>query len=235
MKNFLPTLFIFLVIFFGVTIISSRAFAAPPAPSATPIPTATPTPPASAPGAAVGQAAPDGSWVPNEEVTFAGKMASRADAFLTWPFENYPWIHIIGTLATAPPPVNPLSSFWSTISKIVYAFLALFILVAAFMIIISRGKNIKLMQFIPRFILVFVFIFLSFALVQFVYQIGDIVQGFFLKNAQGSRLTAHDLLSIAFNYKDFLGYRKAGIQFDEPVFFSLLLVFLRLTMRCQEN
>ncbi len=162
-------------------------------------------------------------WREDQEVTFIGKTAARANAFLEWTLQNYEWIDLGEDAAT-----NPLAVFWSEILRIVLALIVLFILVAAFIMIITRGQNLTIVRFIPRFIIILLFIVLSFAIVRFLYQFFDVIQGFFLATtdpeSQNERLIdPTDLLYIGFDYQ-FMGYRKAGIQYDESAYISLLLV-----------
>lgn len=167
----------------------------------------------------------DGTWVQDPDVTFVGKVGARAGSFLDWTLQNYNWSFVSGGQ-------NPLASFWVTIRNIVYAFLILFILITAFILIVTRGKSVTIMRFIPRFILVILLITFSFALTQFIYQIIDIIQGFFLVNPDPSTVAAHpyiwqgNLLYIGFDYQNFIGYRRYGLPFDESAFISLLLVKL---------
>lgn len=166
-------------------------------------------------------------WVKDQEVTFVGKTATRANEFLEWTLsvENYRWI----TLTQGA--VDPIQQFWGIVRNIVYVMLALFVLGAAFVMIITRGQNLTVMKFIPRFIMILILVVLSFALIRFLYQATDVVQGFFL-NVQdpdthiNRNIGPRDLLYIAFDYETFKGYRKLGIEYDESAFISLLLVKL---------
>ncbi|MDP3987604.1 MAG: hypothetical protein Q8P80_00465 [Candidatus Levybacteria bacterium] len=176
-------------------------------------------------GNQVVQTQPDGAWVNDSEVTFVGKAAARSGNFLDWALQNYNW-------AVTPGGSNPLTGFWATIRNISYAFLALFVLGAAFVLIITRGQNLSAKKLIPKFIGIILLITFSFAIIQFLYQIIDIIQGFFLKNPDPATVSAHpfisqlNLLNIAFDYTNFTGYRLAGSTFDESAFVSLLLVKL---------
>lgn len=169
---------------------------------------------------------PNGSWVSDDEVTFVGKAAARSGSFLDWTLANYNWSFVAGGQS------NPLSSFWASIRNIVYALFALVVLVTAFIMIATRGKSITVMRFIPRFILIVFLVTFSFALVQFIYQIIDAVQGFFLRNPDLASMVKHpfiwqgNLLYVGWNYGDFLGYRVLGPSFDESAFISLLLIKL---------
>ncbi|MCL5970028.1 MAG: hypothetical protein M1450_00800 [Patescibacteria group bacterium] len=155
-----------------------------------------------------------GVWVPDSEVTFVGKAGARAGSFLDWALADYKW-----TTGSA-----NLSNFWIIIRNIVYALCLLFVLGTAFAMIITRGKSVTLKQFIPRFIFIVFLVTFSFALVQFFYQITDIIQGFFLKNSSGALISQKDLLYIGFDYKDFSGLKRLGSEFEESAFISLLLV-----------
>lgn len=168
-----------------------------------------------------GVAPTPGVWVEDPNVTFVGKVAFRSGSLLDWTLQNHNWMFIPSG------GINPLVSFWVTVRNIAYASLAIFILIVAFSIIITRGKNITVMRFIPQFVLVVILITLSFALLQFLYQVIDIIQGFFLKSPSGAGfISQKDLLQINFNYKEFIGYRKYGSAFDESAFMSLLFVKL---------
>jgi hypothetical protein len=162
----------------------------------------------------------EGSWVRDDEVTFAGKVAARSGHFLDWTLANYSWSSVAGTTN------NPLADFWKRIRDIIIAFFILFVLVTAFVIIFTRGRNITFMKFIPRFIGIVLLVVFSFSIIQFIYQVMDAIQGFFLTNTKGAIISQKDLLFVGFDYKGFQGYRIFGPQFDESVFISLLLVKL---------
>lgn len=166
-------------------------------------------------------------WVKDQEVTFVGKTATRSDEFLDWTLsiENYRWI----TLPTGANN-NPIEEFWALVRNIVFVLLALFVLGAAFVMIVTRGQNLTVMRFIPRFIIIIILVVLSFALIRFLYQATDVIQGFFLNvkdpvDGANRNINSSDLLYIAFKY-DFIGFRRVGIEFDESAFISLLLVKL---------
>lgn len=167
-------------------------------------------------------------WVKDQEVTFVGKTATRADEFLNWTLsvENYRWITLPAGANN-----NPIQSFWAIVRNIVFVLLSLFVLGAAFVMIITRGQNLTVMRFIPRFIIIIILVVLSFAIIRFLYQATDVVQGFFLNvqdpvTNENRNINSSDLLFIAFDYPTFLGYRKLGVEYDESAFISLLLVKL---------
>jgi len=167
----------------------------------------------------------DGAWVSDSNVTFVGKVGARAGAFLDWTLQNYNWSFVSNGQ-------NPLASFWAEIRNIVYAFIAIFVLVTAFILIVTRGRSITVMRFIPRFVFIILLVTFSFALAQFIYQIVDIIQGFFLKNPDAVSAATHpfiwqgNLLYIGFDYQNFMGYKVYGSAYDESAFISLLLVKL---------
>lgn len=169
---------------------------------------------------------PPGVWVKDQEVTFVGKTATRANGFLQWTLENYNWVSI-----TADATTDPIQEFWIMVRNIVFVLLLLFILAAAFVMIVTRGQNLTIMKFVPRFVMVLILIFLSYALVRFLYQATDVMQGFFLRvddpvTGQGRFIGPQDLLYIAFDYQTFTGFRQVGFEYDESAFISLLLVKL---------
>ncbi|MCL4354967.1 hypothetical protein M1349_05930 [Patescibacteria group bacterium] len=216
MKKILPFLISFI---FGLIIFSSFSHAyAQINQGTTPVSGSTTTP-------------TDGTWINDSDVTFVGKVGARSGQFLDWTMQNYQWQKAIGNGE-----INPIATFWSQIRNIVYAFFTLFVLITAFILITSRGRSITIKKFIPRFILIVFLVTFSFSLVQFIYQIGDVIQGFFfsvpcLKGettncGSGTLIKQANLLNIGFNYTDFVGYRKFGAAFDESAFISLLLVKL---------
>lgn len=159
---------------------------------------------------------PDGAWVPDSEVTFVGKTGARAGNLLDWAVGKYQWTT----------DASNLRAFWATISVIVFALCIFLVMVAAFIMIITRGRSITLKRFVPRFIGVLVLIAFTFSLIQILYTITDIVQQFFLKNQAGTIISQKDLLYIGFPYETFTGYRRFGSTYDESAFISLLLVKL---------
>lgn len=198
-------------------------------PATTPSPggtTTTPSPVApttAAPGLGTAPVIPEGTWIPDAEVTFVGRSAWRAKELLTWALTNHEWMTIAGDKPQA------LRQFWvEIVYRVVAPFFLLLFLAGAFVLVITRGKNSTAPRFILRFLGVVLLVLLSFSLVQFLYQITDIIQGIFLRDPSNlqQKITADNLLSVAFGYKDFLGYRKNGASFDESVYMSLLLVKL---------
>jgi len=213
MKKILPIIFAIVFLAIGFIFFVPNSSAQTPTPAGPIVIGGSPTP-----------AQPTGDWKQDQEVTFIGKTAARANEFLQWTLQNYEWINI-----TPENPDNPLGEFWSEILRIVLVLLVLFVLAAAFVIIITRGQNITIMRFIPRFIIIILLIVFSFAIVRFLYQFFDVIQGFFLlvtdpAGGPDRLIGPQDLLYIAFDYTNFIGYRRIGIQFDESAYISLLLV-----------
>lgn len=209
MHNFLPKIskFIFVFLLFFIFITQPAKIFAESASTATPEP----------------------EFQRDQEVTFVGKTAARANEFLQWTLseKNYKWIYLPDGGGQ-----DPIQAFWVQVRNIVFALLALFVLGAAFVMIITRGQNLTVMKFIPQFIMIVVLIYFSYATIRFLYQSTDVVQGFFLSvpkvdnPTQNKYIGPEDLLYIAFDYKSFTGYRIPGIDFDESAFVSLLLVKL---------
>ena len=210
MKKILPILIIFGFIFsFIASVFPTKAWAqvgiGVPSPTSIPV---------------------EGQLVHDAEVTFVGKTAARSGQFLDWTLGNYSWLCVVKISENQCDNTNnPLIPFWIIIRNIVYAIVALFVLATAFILIVTRGQSVTVMKFIPRFVFVLVFITISFSIVQFIYQMGDIVQDFFLKS-EGKYISTEDLLYIGFDYETFTGLKRAGIEFEESAFISLLLVKL---------
>lgn len=162
-----------------------------------------------------------GKWISDPEVTFVGKAATRANDFLNWTLQNYDWIQF----KSGEP--HPLLNYWMLVAGTVFAVLLLFILGSAFVMVVTRGQNLTIWIFVKRFVFVAILIVMSFALVQFLYVIGDYIQGWLLRpdGPRGNLISSKDLLYIDFNYA-FSGYRLAGAENDESAFISLLLVKL---------
>jgi hypothetical protein len=213
MKKYLPKLLIVLLFVFSLSIHARSVAAAGTTPT---------TAPAVSPAADTAE--PD--WIEDPEVTFVGKSATRANDFLNWTLQNYNWLCVNKVNDQCDNRNNPLQQFWALVRNIVYAVLLLFVLGTAFVIIITRGQNITIMKFVPRFIAIILLVTFSFALVQFLYTVTDIIQGFFLKTGTCKPLISScDLLYIDFGYS-FNGLRAVGAKYDESAFISLLLVKL---------
>ncbi len=167
-----------------------------------------------------------GGWCPDANVTFVGKTASRSGDFLDWTLRNYDWACVTRTGENVCSNANnPLIPFWALIRNIVYGLLIIVVLIAAFVMIITRGRSLTITRFIPRFIFIIVLVTLSYALIQFIYQVIDIIQGFFLR-ADTKLISTRDLIFIGFDYKNFMGLKRFGQEYDESAFITLLLVRL---------
>lgn len=160
-------------------------------------------------------------WQSDPEVTFTGKLAVRSEDVLDWLIENYQWSNI-GSTAT------PFDKLWEFVRNTVFAILGLFILVGAFLMIITRGRSLTVKRLIVRFVMVLILVIFSFSIVRTVYALTDIVQGFFIimPRAQGdpTPISTEDLLNVAFPYADFKGFRKIGPEYNESAITSLLLI-----------
>lgn len=229
MKRLLPVFKYFFAFFLLTFVFAVPLFAQTPttAPTATIVPTATVTPSPTPAGAtptiptSTDKACPDGLWCADAGVTFAGKMAARANDFLNFSLSNYQWSVV------AQGKTNPLESFWFTIvTTVVAPFFLIVVLISAFVLVLTRGRNLTIKQFIARFMIIAVAAMLSYAVLRFLYQIADIIQGFFLNNTQGKPISAKDLLYVGLQYDTFTGFRIGGQVYDESAFISTLLIKL---------
>ena len=232
MKKFLPIFFVFLFLFLTV-FPTGNVFAQVPTPTDFVLPTATPVP--GAPRVTPTGTSPitSGVWVVDPEVTFIGKNAKRAGLLLDWTLQNYNWVCITRTAARqCDDRNNPLSEFWKLmVLYIVVPLLILVILATSVVIIITRGRSLTIMRFIPRFIAVMILVVFSYSLLQFFYQFVDLIQGFFLRSVfekvcPPDCISQKDLLYIGWDYQTFVGLRMLGDFNTESAFMSLLLTKL---------
>ncbi|HWY80200.1 MAG TPA: hypothetical protein VNW29_07620 [Candidatus Sulfotelmatobacter sp.] len=179
----------------------------------------------------------DSRWVIDPEVTFIGKNARRSGDFLNWTLQNYNWVCVkqvsVGKSGLqCDDSKNPIASYWSLIVLyIVVPLLFLVILATSIVIIVTRGKSLTIMRFIPRFIAVVLLIVFSYSLLQFFYQFTDLIQGFFLRSNITSPcppncISDKDLLYVGWDYNSFVGLRLLGDKYAESAFISLLLTKL---------
>lgn len=173
----------------------------------------------------VNAAVPDDSWVIDKEVTFVGKNAARSGLLLDWTLQDYKWASVSAGVQ------NPLIPFWITIRNIVYALFILFVIVTAFILVTTRGRSLSAKRFLPRFVVVILLVTFSFALLQFLYQITDGIQGFFLRSSTTVAcppecISQKDLFYWSWDYKDFIGLRKIGEANNESAYISLILTKL---------
>ncbi len=175
-----------------------------------------------------GEEDPEGQWIRDSEVTFVGKTATRANDFLNWTLQNYDWLCIQRNAdGSCNNSDNPLRRFWVTVTQIPLAFLVLFVLAGAFVMIVTRGQNVTIKKFIPRVLFIVALMALSFSIVQFLYVVTDIFQSQFLVLDQENNevIQSDDLLFIDFDY-EFKGYRRVGMAYEESAYISLVLVKL---------
>lgn len=177
------------------------------------------------PAGAVCPHSADAPIVCDAEVQFIGQASSRAKDFLNWTMSNYRWIDIGSS--------SPISSFWLQISRIMSYLLLLFVIATAFILIITRGKSVTVMKFMPRFMGAIIFAVLSFSIIQLMYQATDIVMGFFMAGPglkAGSIdpllkvISGDNLFYISWDYNTFIGYRFTDPKLQESAFTSILLL-----------
>ncbi|HUQ85655.1 MAG TPA: hypothetical protein VM077_04985 [Candidatus Limnocylindrales bacterium] len=220
MKKFLPIFFALLL--FGIAVLLPK-----------PILAQTPAPQQMQQNGAV----PNGQWVIDKEVTFIGKNAARSGKLLDFTLRNYNWVCVKQAAnGQCDDSNNPLAGVWlSTVMFIVTPLLFVVIIVTAIIIIVTRGRSLTITRFIPRFIAVLLLIFLSFAILRFLYIFTDIIQGFFLRPPDSTVscppkcISQTDLLFVGWDYEKFIGLRLIGgigDQNAESAFISLLLTKL---------
>ncbi len=213
MRKFLPIFLLFLFSFTSL-LVPQLAYAqpVPPAPQPT-----------------------SGPWVIDSEVTFIGKNAARSGNMLDWTLLNYTWVCVkeeAGNRNICNNTNNPLAKFWGQIVLyIVIPLLFVVILATAIIIIITRGRSLTIMRFIPRFVAVVLLIVFSYKLLEFFYQFIDLIQGFFLrtdvtKACPPQCISQQDLLYVGWDYQKFIGLRILGDYYAESAFISLLLTKL---------
>jgi hypothetical protein len=183
------------------------------------------------------QSPTDSRWVIDPEVTFIGKNARRSGDFLDWTLQNYNWV-CVKQISSGAGNVqcdntnNPIEKYWSLIVLyIVVPMLFIVILATSIVIIVTRGKSLTIMRFIPRFIAVVLLIVFSYSLLQFFYQFTDLIQGFFLRSninqaCPPNCISDKDLLYVGWDYTNFVGLRLLGDKYAESAFISLLLTKL---------
>jgi hypothetical protein len=181
-----------------------------------------------------------GTWVTDPEVTFIGKNAARSGLFFNWTLKNYSWACFkepkTGGQACDTDANNPIAKYWwTTVTYVVSPLLMLIILTTAVIMIITRGRNLTIMRFLPRFVAVILLIVFSYSMIQFLYQFTDMLQSFFLradvtKPCPPSCISQSDLLVFAWHYDDFIGQRLISVSdansYAEASFISLILVKL---------
>lgn len=221
MKRILPILFAFVFGFIALTVPATSYAGPQPANQLQP--------------GSTGSAQPNAGslWVIDPEVTFIGKNAARAGLFLDWTLKNYNWVCVTKvTDRQCDDTNNPIARYWSLIVLyIVVPLLFVVILATSVVIIITRGKSLTIMKFIPRFIAVVLLIVFSYSLLQFLYQFTDLIQGFFLRSnienpCPPDCISQKDLLYVGWDYRTFIGLRLLGDQYAESAFISLLLTKL---------
>jgi hypothetical protein len=229
MKKFLPIFFLLFSVFFVPITYAQTPTPAPlSAPDASqPIPVTIVDPYARDISGATCPHSADAQIVCDPEVQFIGQASSRAKDFLNWTMANYRWIDTGAS--------SPISSFWVQISRIMSILLLIFVLATGFILIITRGRSVTVVKFVPRFILAVIFAVLSFSIIQFLYQVTDVIMGFFM---QGPGLKAgsidpilkvisgDNLFYISWDYNTFIGYRYTDPRFQEAAFTSILLLKL---------
>ncbi|HEV2340013.1 MAG TPA: hypothetical protein VGT05_04650, partial [Patescibacteria group bacterium] len=216
MRQFTTILFAFFTVIVFLSRAGSVYAAATPITGNNPLVVLTPSPSVSPVLTTPDTTATDNEWVPDQTVTFLGEAASRSAILLDWALVNYHWGYIETTIQTS----------WATTRNIVFALLILVVIIAAAVIIITGGANVTVLVFARKFIYIVLLITFSYAIVSLLYQIIDILQGFFLRKADGTVIAAKDIVQMSFSYSSIVGYRKLGATNFEAAFISELLIQL---------
>lgn len=185
------------------------------------------------PPASAGASQAEQKWVIDPEVTFIGKNARRSGLLLDWTIKNYNWVCVKRVNdRQCDDSNNPIEKYWYiVVFYIVVPLLFVVILATSIVIIVTRGKSLTIMRFLPRFIMVILLIVFSYALIQFLYQFSDLIQSFFLRSditrsCPPDCISQSDLLYVGWEYETFVGLRKLGDTNAESAFMSLLLTKL---------
>ncbi|PJE63089.1 hypothetical protein COU88_01430, partial [Candidatus Roizmanbacteria bacterium CG10_big_fil_rev_8_21_14_0_10_39_6] len=167
-------------------------------------------------------------WVPDQEVTVAGKRGERARQFINWvlghpSIDNHPvfrqiWLISAGTA------------------------LFLILIVVAFMgigVLVARKKDVSfkvdVVPILYKTAMWLLYIVFSYLIILALIQITDIIMQFFIKILNGDQLfkiffvtgntdQAHALQQSEEGYITFQGYKRIGMQFEESARSSLFLI-----------
>lgn len=207
---------------------------------------------AKAQGTTTGMGGPGstGEWNINADVTTVGKAAARARESLNWALA----IKDSGFSQVATSPSadkNPaIYDMWKWVMGVLVVLYVLILIIIAFGLILHLDWAERSRRVLPMLIVAFIVSFISFSIEVFTIQFVDskLTQNFYtihksaeIDSATGksvktknndagesykNHLRAEDLLTVSFNYQDFIGYRRMGAPFDEAVKSHLFLVRL---------
>lgn len=171
-----------------------------------------------------------GSWQEDVEVTTVGKSAARAREFLNWTLSIKGAGFESDSGSGAP---QALLKLWSAVRNIVSVLYIIIIIVIAFGMILHLSWADRSRRALVALIISFALTFLSFSAELLIIRGTDQLQQAFYTihksddktlTSDQKHLRAEDLLTVAFNYQSFNGYRRAGAKYDEAVRSHLLLV-----------
>lgn len=149
-------------------------------------------------------------WANDSEVTEVGKSAIRAQDLLKVQLEN------------SQNDISSIAEVANTVRNIAYVLFLLVLLGGGILLMITRGRNIKLLRFLPYSLLMLVWITFSFPVTEFVYRATDALTLNFMKGVQRDNLY---LIKFNANYQ-FKGYRRQGDEYNEAAKTNLTLVRL---------
>lgn len=160
-------------------------------------------------------------FVPDSEVTAVGKNAVRTQDFLDW---------VLVHGQTPNNRFNAIAEVWIMVRDATFAFASLIVIGVGFLLMIRRNKDIKLLRFLPLFIVLMIYVFLSFTVTKTIYQLSEGTMRGFLKINRDpvsntvTYITSDNLLHVQFPYETFDGERRSGMNYDESADTSLLLI-----------
>jgi len=170
-----------------------------------------------------------GSWTEDKKVTSVGKAAARAREFLNWTLS----IEEAGFSSSTSNSPQALLKLWSAVRNIVVFLYVGIIIIIAFGLILHLNWAEKSRRTLVSLIIVFALTFFSFSAEILTIRMVDKLQNSFFSihksgevglTADQKHLRAEDLLTVAFNYQSFTGYRKVGVKYEEAIDSHLRLV-----------
>jgi len=170
----------------------------------------------------------DTSWSQDSEVTAVGKAAARARGVLNWVLS----IKDAGFAPVSGNQENALLTLWERIRNFVVVLYFVILVVIAFGLITHANWAEKSRRQLPMLVVAFVLTFFSFVLEVTVIRFTDRAQDYFYTlhkmgeagTLEQKHLRAEDLLTVSFNYQDFVGFRRNGPAFVEAARNHLFLV-----------
>lgn len=150
-------------------------------------------------------------WKVDTEVTEVGRNAARSRDLLNW------------TLAKPVSELAPIKEAWTLARNIAIAILLVALVLFGFGVMLRRTESYRVMPYLPVVVLLIIFIYFSYPVTTLIIQLFDILQMYILK-IENRVIGGDDLLSVRFDYENFIGYRREAFQLKESAEISLFLV-----------